>query len=263
MRTVTVDIPDDVASVLRNSRIEGKILHLPLQLEPKHYQRVKKIIELLGGKWLKGPKHHEFPCNVEELIPDVLQAGVVENTKQTYQIFETPPEVAELLINEIPPGILRDGCQVLEPSAGSGRLIRALADRVNELGISVQITAADIRPEVRAELAALPYVLPPIITMDFLKMPALANYDLILMNPPFTGGDAKRHVLHALKMLRPHGVLLAITPPGGGNDGPVKLKADYRKAIDYYSTKTISLAKDAFKASGTGVDTELQVFQIT
>ena len=46
---------------------------------------------------------------------------------------------------------------------------------------------------------------------DFLECNGdLGTFDRIVMNPPFTNGDDIKHIMHALKMLKPGGRLVAI-----------------------------------------------------
>lgn len=51
-----------------------------------------------------------------------------------------------------------------------------------------------------------------VLTANFLEVPPVAEYDFVLMNPPFVGKHYVKHVRHALKFLKPGGALYAILP---------------------------------------------------
>lgn len=85
--------------------------------------------------------------------------------------------------------------RVLEPSCGRGSLVRSLVDHgCHVVGVDIDPAnvafCADTFPEARSEHA------------DFLSIPGgsslLGTFNLVLMNPPFEGGQTEQHILHAL-----------------------------------------------------------------
>jgi SAM-dependent methyltransferase len=92
---------------------------------------------------------------------------------------------------------------VLEPSCGCGRFLDALAKRGNTvLGVEVDPGRAAI---ARAKGHA-------VVAGNFLDMPPTADFDRVVMNPPFAGRHYIKHVQHALRFLKPGGVLISILP---------------------------------------------------
>lgn len=107
--------------------------------------------------------------------------------------YPTPPEVSAKMLD---PFDLR-GCNVLEPSAGSGNLVRECLSRGAE-----EILTMEIEPDLRSILAAIPNS--RLIGNDFLKLQPdqISHIDYIVMNPPFS--EDEDHLLHAW----------GIAPPG-------------------------------------------------
>ena len=80
------------------------------------------------------------------------------------------------------------------------------------------------------------------------------KFDRIVMNPPFANGQDIAHVTHALGMLKPTGVLVAIMSAG------TRFRQD-RKATKFRALMTSrgaewhDLPPDSFAEAGTGVNT--------
>jgi 16S rRNA A1518/A1519 N6-dimethyltransferase RsmA/KsgA/DIM1 with predicted DNA glycosylase/AP lyase activity len=138
--------------------------------------------------------------------------------------------------------------RVLEPSAGTGNLLRGLN------AVSADCVAVEFNHSLAATLAAqFPHV--SVRQADFLQCNGdLGKFDRIVMNPPFAKGQDIEHVQHALHMLKPGGRLVAIMSAGVAFRQDAEefraLVADLGGCID-------PLPDDAFKASGTNVRTVL------
>lgn len=121
-------------------------------------------------------------------------------------LFTTPAPLALRLVDAA--GIL-PAHRVLEPSAGTGRILDALAGRCAE------VVAVELCPQLQAIL----YARYPGVCLkagDFLGKSAsdLGTFDRVVMNPPFRRGLDVRHVLHAITLLRPGGVLVSLVYNG-------------------------------------------------
>lgn len=93
--------------------------------------------------------------------------------------------------------------RVLEPSCGDGRILDALRDRKQDaLGIEYHAGRA---AEARAKGHS-------VVLANFLECPPKAEFDVVVMNPPFYGRHYVKHVRHALKFLKPGGTLVSILP---------------------------------------------------
>jgi hypothetical protein len=107
--------------------------------------------------------------------------------------YPTPPEVAATMLDQLD---LR-GRVVIEPSAGSGNLVRECLARG-----AAEVLTAEPEPELRTILAGIPAS--RLLSNDWLMVTAdqISHVDAIVMNPPFSADEA--HILHAW----------AVAPPG-------------------------------------------------
>ncbi len=113
--------------------------------------------------------------------------------------YPTPPEVAATMLDPID---LR-GRTVVEPSAGSGNLVReCLALDAGE------VLAVEPEPQLRAILAAIPGCM--LIGNDWMQVQAeqISHADLIVMNPPFSADE--HHILHAWEIAPPGCEIVAL-----------------------------------------------------
>lgn len=109
------------------------------------------------------------------------------------EFYPTPPSlVAKLLA-----GIDIDGCNILDPSAGSGNILDGVTNRIFRHSAQPKIYAIEIVPELQAILRQKKYRL---IGDNFLNYSGDYLFDYILMNPPFSDGD--KHLLHAWDVLK-------------------------------------------------------------
>ncbi len=146
-----------------------------------------------------------------------LKAGVRPTSVD--QLFPTPPELARKMI-EIADLTAFPAAHVLEPSAGTGRLI----DAAREAGAG-PVLAVEIDPTLASRLRDRGI---DTYTIDFLELPPSPEFDLVLMNPPFRDGADVKHIQHATKFLRPGGRLVAICA-----DGPRQREALEAKAAQW------------------------------
>lgn len=107
---------------------------------------------------------------------------------------------------------------MLEPSCGDGRIL----DAVRELGHKA--LGIEYHPGRAAEAKAKGH---SVLKANFLEQPELAEFDFVVMNPPFYGRHYIQHVRHAYKFLKPGGTLVAILPATARYDHD-DLKGDWR-----------------------------------
>ncbi len=234
MQTIT----PEVLTILKRSRINGLSLHLPEeQLSRDLYLKVAKVIANAGGKWNKSAKAHTFTSDPSELLGLAIKTGKTESKKQKLQQFFTPPELAAHVVAmaEV------SGKKVLEPSAGHG----ALANECIAQGAkSVHCVELD-----HQNVLVLKERHDRVFETDFLTQVQSADYDRVVMNPPFTKNQDIRHVSHAMGFLKSGGRLVAIM--AANTDRP------------FFSMPGINvepLPEGSFKQSGTGVNTVLVTY---
>ena len=116
--------------------------------------------------------------------------------------YPTPPDVAALMLDPLD---LR-GKTVLEPSAGSGNLIRECLNRG-----AAEVLWCEKEPQLRSIVNGIPgRHLGGCLHEDFLQVPpeAVSHIDLIVMNPPFSGDEV--HILHAWEIAPPGCEIVAL-----------------------------------------------------
>ena len=115
--------------------------------------------------------------------------------------YPTPSEVAALMLDPLD---LR-GKTVLEPSAGSGNLVRECLDRG-----AAEVLWCEAEPKLRSILGGTRGATPAQSCSDFLRVDAadVSHIDLIVMNPPFSADEA--HILHAWEIAPPGCEIVAL-----------------------------------------------------
>jgi SAM-dependent methyltransferase len=151
------------------------------------------------------------------------------------QLFQTPPDIARRMVDQLPD--LSDAARILEPSAGLGRLYRAIRDRYSRQ----RLTLVEIAPKCCAEL----YEMSAgdeieLLQRDFLTV-ELPEFDAVVMNPPFRRGLDIRHIMRAYHLLKPGGVMVALCFDG----------VKQNKALRDWSDTWEPIPAGAFKESGT------------
>lgn len=130
--------------------------------------------------------------------------GTAPRAVSAYQLFQTPADLAQRMAAILNP---KPGARILEPSAGLGRLLDALAPFA-----PTEIVAVEQAPQCAGELFAQNQERVTIKQRDFLNLTTadLGTFDGIMMNPPFHLRSDIKHIQHARTFLRPGGKLVAI-----------------------------------------------------
>jgi predicted RNA methylase len=188
------------------------------------------------------------------------------------QLFETPSDLARRLANEA--GLLA-GRRILEPSAGTGNLIRAAlgaatgADCCQIVAVERNVALAQSLIDQRNRTVHaternfrvvcgdfLEIDGPQALTADVPEPSPLGLFDAVLMNPPFEKQADIRHVRHALRFLKPGGRLVAIMS-AGVTYRQDRVASEFRALVEERGGVIEPLPDDAFKGAGTSVRTVL------
>jgi len=171
-----------------------------------------------------------------------------KSINRVLQEFFTPTHIVKQLIEMS--GILKDPrdemLYVLEPSAGDGAIVKQLVELMKIEKKTLQIDMVEILERNRKELADAVKEIPGYLNLteegDFLKYQPNKQYDYIIMNPPFHLKNIDKYdydfVLRAATMLKPGGVLIAIT-------GQSYLKND--KVISLYKQAGADIKLDTIR----------------
>lgn len=168
--------------------------------------QVDEVLQSLGGikgtfsyaGFSRGQVHtgiqYSFSYHAREVVDSVVAGGQLPD-KVSYQYYPTPTDLGAAAAKMLGAD---ESHKCLEPSAGQGGLIQHMPKNTKALEISA------LHCEI---LKAQGY---DVEQGDFLAHKG--EYDRILMNPPFSEGRAKAHVLHAIGLLAKGGKLVAIAP---------------------------------------------------
>lgn len=131
--------------------------------------------------------------------------------------------------------------RILEPSCGDGRILDAIR-KYGHRSLGIEYHAVRYaQAQAKGHSVAL---------ANFLECPPRAEFDAVVMNPPFYGRHYVKHVRHALKFLKPGGTLVAILPATAHYDHK-ELEGEWR-----------DLPVGSFSEVGTNVPTGLLRIQL-
>ena len=235
-----------VEDVLKHCTFNDTILRIPdVQLNPKSYVEVKKWITEAGGKW-NGGKIQGITFDFDATrVAGILISGKRCNLKQEFQFFSTPPALAEWLVSL---SDVKPGYAVLEPSAGTGAIIKAIHKTCPE----VVVDAFELMPENRQTLEKMINV--SLVDEDFTQgVPRL--YDRIFANPPFARNQDIRHARMMYDALDPNGGEMCVITSRHWVNAPEKECEQFRNWLHEVNAETHEIPNGVFDESGTSVAT--------
>lgn len=162
--------------------------------------------------------------------------------------FPTPKSLIERMLDHAD---IEDDHEVLEPSAGIGSIMDAIAERhpnAKVHGIEQNFDIAEV-----LKLKGHSHD-----RGDFLEH--TKNYDRIVMNPPFEHRQDEKHVKHAYERLKPGGKMVAIMGAGAHTN---ERSAGFRDWLSTVGAKVYDTPEGAFATDEafrkTGVNTKMVV----
>lgn len=241
--------------VSKQIELNGRSLyHLSVRpaMTDEEYDDVKYRLEKLGGHWRERFGGFVFDVNPMPGLKNEETWKPVEHDEYSKwkimrQFYPTPDELANYIIKlaEIEPHHL-----ILEPSAGSGALLKPLGRKNN-------IVAIEIDELLATELIKSEYDC--VFNTSFeeaIKNGIVAQcFDRVIMNPPFGPGQLDiKHILMAYELLVPNGILVAIMSE---NDlyYNTQLTKEFNNFLKRVNAHIEEVPMRSFLASGTRVDT--------
>lgn len=171
-----------------------------------------------------------------------------------FNLFQTPPDICTDIIGAVVSEIgVTAGLRWLEPSAGLGRIYRAIRSH-DHLAETVLV---ENNPDCAGELfrAIAGDGNAQLLQRDFLACDRDrlgGGFDIVAMNPPFKFGRDVKHIRHALTLLNPGGVLVSLCYAG------VKQRAAFEHAD---GVKWRLLPSGSFQTEGTRADVAMVVIR--
>ncbi|WP_150547147.1 methyltransferase [Citrobacter amalonaticus] len=245
-------VDNEVLNVLSAAECNGPQLFLTGQLDRNLYTRTNKVLEAAGGKWNRKAKAHIFDTDASDRIEQIILTGDVVVPKDDFEFFPTPPEIARRVVDLAE---ITNEMQVLEPSAGRGALVLEVKERAPDAMVSMFELMPDNNKFLRdLKLHACGIGEPT----DFLDVKPFDVFDRVVMNPPFGRQADIKHVSHALKFLKPGGLLVSVMA-SSVTFRSNKLTTDFRQLIEERGGHIEELPEGVFKSSGTMVNTVIVV----
>lgn len=149
-----------------------------------------------------------------------------------FNLFQTPEQLADRMVQMAD---ITNDTLVLEPSAGLGRIYRAIR-KVASCPVVLVELAADCAEVLYSEIDSQA----KLIQGDFLSRD-VGMFDVIVMNPPFKMGTDIKHINHAYSLLKPGGKLVGLCFNG------TKQNEKLKPVVDSWEV----LPESTFKESGT------------
>ncbi len=156
----------------------------------------QEVLEAIGGARVQ-PHCFEFDYDVTRVVDELRRTGLVPDDL-SHQFYPTPEALALQVVDWAE---IDGGESVLEPSAGRGGIALHVP--------SENLTCVEVSP---LNVAVLKGHGLHAICHDFLTWEPASNFGVVVMNPPFSDGRARLHVLRAASLLTPAGRIVAVMP---------------------------------------------------
>lgn len=200
-------ISPEVETILRSGVCDSATFTLVTQLDRKMYDAVNKVLDLSGFKWdRKVKKHLATNGNAAETLAKALGDGKIVDPKKEFDFFQTPEDLALRMAEMLR---VEPHHTILEPSAGGGRLCRAIVEFNHEIK-KHQIYYFEIQENLNLDLHRAGFS-PIGYDFDEMAWSFPNHFDRILANPPFSNAQDILHFRKMYDCLKPSGRMVCIT----------------------------------------------------
>lgn len=224
----------------------------------KRKDLLERVNQLLG-------EYYGAPIPEDREAEENPFANIKTTPAKRYGFFPTPAPAVDFFIEHVP--LLRETgaprLKVLEPSAGTGNLARAcIGNLSNERRVNTPryrrdalVDCVEVQPALADDLRSDP-TFRKVYTADFLQLQPETTglYDRVVMNPPFDRERDIDHVMHALKFLKPDGMLAAIMS-AGTEFRETKKSAAFRELMNSMGAEWKDMPAGSFSSVGTHCNT--------
>lgn len=205
-------------ALTEHARYEGPLVTITEQLTRDGWMGVKTVLEKLGAVYVVGGGAFEFEPDqdAEQIVEAALTAGKVMGAASADGFVATPAQLAADLVERYGEVTHVRGrkLRVLEPSAGTGRFVAAVRERLGPEWCDITAVEPDVRRarQIPTDEAITVHV----GTVEDFVATSPEPFDVVVMNPPFSVPNRPTiwadHLLAAWGLLEPGGRLLAIVP---------------------------------------------------
>jgi SAM-dependent methyltransferase len=210
-------------ALTEHTAYDGRRVTVTTDLPEATWGQVKAVLERLGGVYVAGRSAWDLDAeDAHAVVARALAAGRVMAPANGEGYVPTPVDLAAEVVcrHAVLDPVAGRELRILEPSAGTGRLVRAILGEVRTR--RYRLTAVEPDPRRAARIAAHPQVDTVVAAFEDFAAGTGDRFDLVVMNPPFTvPGRAHlwaEHLLLAWRLLAPGGRLVAILPAGALDD---------------------------------------------
>jgi len=171
-------------------------------------KELSSIMVSIGGSPGRTLSSYVFDYDPLPVLKSIAMAGFIPD-HYSHQFYSTSESLAEKAVAQAD---IKPGMSVLEPSAGIGGIAKFLPSNSTTC-----VELAPLRCLVLKEMG-----FKDVVANDFIEWADGARqYDRIVMNPPFSKGRAKEHLLAAERCLADGGKIVAILPGSMINSAPL------------------------------------------
>lgn len=220
--------------------IEDKLMLPEKWCSPKLYKSLGEFLKTFDCERCKVKKRVGYKNNGEFSNEQIIHIGEQLNGVSLSEKFDfyPTPEVLVNIVQEL--ADIQDTDNVLEPSAGTGSLLRGL-NKDN-------VTCVELNEVLATILKEKGYKVSNEAFEDFKG----GKFDKIIMNPPFGKRLDAKHIIKAFnEHLEDGGTLVAIHSQGI-NHASDKASKTFRELVDIYGVSQENFNGEEFKNSGKG-----------
>ncbi len=168
------------------------------------------------------------------------------------EFYPTPEELVNKMLDGVNLNYVKT---VLEPSAGKGDIVQGLKSHAKYQNLDID--CVEINKDLRNCLKGAGY---RVVGDDFLTYTTMKQYDLIVMNPPFSNGDA--HLLKALKMQQRYGgAVVALVNAETIRNPYTNLRKELVQLIEN-ANGTVEYIEHAFSDAERQTDVEIALVKV-
>lgn len=233
-----------VADVINILEVVDDKLVLPEKwCSPKLYKQVGEFLKTFGCERCKVKKRVGYQNKGEFTNEQIIHIGKQLNgvsLSEKFDFYPTPDELVER-VQEL--AEIEDADWVLEPSAGTGSLLKGI-NAPNIVCVEINDVLATILKEKGYSVFNGP----------FEEFESSLKFDKIIMNPPFGKRLDAKHIVRAFnEFLQDGGTLVAIHSTGIKSSTD-KYSKEFQKLYEKYGVLQEDYTNNEFKNSGKGTN---------